>query len=381
MAFSRLSQHNGKLVLLDRLMSRLGRFKKINGSVRIYSGEAYKHYKTSFALVAVIILVALGFVSYNDDLSIIFISPQESAYDTYMQTLEGELDEEKYDFIESERAYFDELTREAEELSADTSISAEEKTNRLNTIDGILSIRGMAFEDICAQLEYVNGKAELTGEKPALVNEVVNKRLTMDTFREWEYFALLLAVVIFCTSNILAIEYKTSMVNLISANKHGKARLLIIKLLTVLITTVISYILIYLPYMLNFIKTFGTASFDLPLAYSRNFSALTSGITVGGYILALGFVHLLAAVGTTTLVYLLSYIFKNQFVTMIISSGLLLIPCVVFIDNNKIRMVSAFSNNAQTAVIGIITAVCLLIIAVSALIIFVPKRKSTKFII
>lgn len=93
----------------------------------------------------------------------------------------------------------------------------------------------------------------------------------MDTFREWEYFALLLAVVIFCTFNILAIEYKTSMVNLISANKHGKARLLIIKLLTVLITTVISYILIYLPYMLNFIKTFGTASFDLPLAYSRDF--------------------------------------------------------------------------------------------------------------
>lgn len=381
LAFSRLSQHNGKLVLLDRLMSRLGRFKKINGSVRIYSGEAYKHYKTSFALVAVIILVALGFVSYNDDLSIIFRSPQESAYDTYMQTLEGELDEEKYDFIESERAYFDELTREAEELSADNTISVEEKTNRLNTIDGILSIRGMAFEDICAQLEYVNEKAELTGEKPALVNEVVNKRLTMDTFREWEYFALLLAVVIFCTSNILAIEYKTSMVNLISANKHGKARLLIIKLLTVLITTVISYILIYLPYMLNFIKTFGTASFDLPLAYSRDFSALTSGITVGGYILALGFVHLLAAVGATALVYLLSYIFKNQFVTMIISSGLLLIPCVVFIDNSKIRMVSAFSNNAQTAVIGIITAVCLLIIAVSALIIFVPKRKSTKFII
>ena len=298
-----------------------------------------------------------------------------------MQTLEGELDEEKYDFIESERAYFDELTREAEELSADNTISAEEKTNRLNTIDGILSIRGMAFEDICAQLEYVNEKAELTGEKPALVNEVVNKRLTMDTFREWEYFALLLAVVIFCTSNILAIEYKTSMVNLISANKYGKARLLIIKLLTVLITTVISYILIYLPHMLNFIKTFGTASFDLPLAYSRDFSALTSGITVGGYILALGFVHLLAAVGATALVYLFSYIFKNQFVTMIISSGLLLIPCVVFIDNSKIRMVSAFSNNAQTAVIGIITAVCLLIIAVSALIIFVPKRKSTKFII
>ena len=63
----------------------------------------------------------------------------------------------------------------------------------------------MAFEDICAQLEYVNEKAELTGEKPALVNEVVNKRLTMDTFREWEYFALLLAVVIFCTSQHLAI--------------------------------------------------------------------------------------------------------------------------------------------------------------------------------
>ena len=51
------------------------------------------------------------------------------------------------------------LQEEAEELSpADNTISVEEKTNRLNTIDGILSIRGMAFEDICAQLEYVNEK-------------------------------------------------------------------------------------------------------------------------------------------------------------------------------------------------------------------------------
>lgn len=111
-------------------MSRLGRFKKINGSVRIYSGEAYKHYKTSFALVAVIILVALGFVSYNDDLSIIFISPQESAYDTYMQTLEGELDEESMILSRVKGLILTELTREAEELSADTTISAEEKTNR-----------------------------------------------------------------------------------------------------------------------------------------------------------------------------------------------------------------------------------------------------------
>ena len=113
--------------MLDRLMSRLGRFKKINGSVRIYSGEAYKHYKTSFALVAVIILVALGFVSYNDDLSIIFISPQESAYDTYMQTLEGELDEEKYDFIESERAYLRSLQEKPRRFQPTTRFRLRKK--------------------------------------------------------------------------------------------------------------------------------------------------------------------------------------------------------------------------------------------------------------
>lgn len=71
--------------------------------------------------------MALGFVSYNDDLSIIFRSPQESAYDTYMQTLEGELDEEKYDFIESERAYFDELTREARSFQPTTRFRLRKK--------------------------------------------------------------------------------------------------------------------------------------------------------------------------------------------------------------------------------------------------------------
>lgn len=364
-AFSKLSFTNSSNILFEKIFARLNNFRKIKGSVCIYNGEAYKHYKTSLAIVAVALLIVMAFLTLNDKLTILFTDPQESAYNTYMQTLEGELNDEKYEFIESEKQYFEELTQKQEAIYNDTSLSYDERERQLTSIQNILESKGSAFEDICFQVAFAENKAEIIGKPPALINEIVNKRLVLDTFREWKYFTLLLAVVIFCTSNIFACEHKKSMINMLRTNKYGKSKLLFTKLTTVLITSILSFILIYLPYMINFIKTFGAESFEIPLAYSRDFSMLESPIKVSEYIFILGFLHLFTAIMATALVYMLSYILKNQFVTLIISSGIFLIPCIFFLSNSEVRAVSAFINNSQDKLIISVMVICLLFIALS----------------
>ncbi len=374
-AFSKSNMENGKIAIFQKLTSKINNRRKIKGSISIYKGEAFKHYKTSFAFIAIILLLIVGYQSLNEDLSIRFKNTEESYYNTYMQTLEGELTSDKYDFIQQEKEYFESLELKIAEISADTSLSEYEKEEQTRGIQNIIETKGQALKNICEQVLYAESKGEEIGTAPALINELVNKRFVQDTYREWKCFTLLLAVIAFCTSNILACEYKRSMVNLISATKFGKGRLLSIKLITVMITTVISYILVYLPYWVNLVKTLGTGSFDLSLAFVKDFYLLTSDITVFEYLCVLNVLHLLVAITATALIYMLSYLLKNQFVTMIVSSGLMLIPCVLFINNTKVRTVAVFLNNTQKTFVIMVVALCLIVTVVSVAITFIKFNR------
>ena len=374
-AFSKSNMENGKIALFQKLTSKINSRRKIKGSISIYKGEAFKHYKTSFAFIAIILLLIVGYQSLNEDLSIRFKNTEESYYNTYMQTLEGELTSDKYDFLQSERGYFDSLELKIAEISADTSLDDYEKEEQIQGIQNIIETKGQAFENISEQVLYAESKGEEIGKAPALINELVNKRFVQDTYREWKCFTLLLAAIAFCTSNILACEYKRSMVNLISATKFGKGRLLSIKLMTVMITTVISYILVYLPYWVNLVKTFGTGSFDLSLAFVKDFYLLTSDITVFEYLCVLNVLHLLVAITATALIYMLSYLLKNQFVTMIVSSGIMLIPCVLFINNTNVRTVAVFLNNTQKTFVIMVVALCSIVTVVSVLVTFIKFNR------
>ncbi len=369
-AFAFSSQLAGKSTLLAKISSFIAKHSKIRGNVNLFSGEAFKHYKTSFAALVLAALAVFAYTNLTDELKVVYANPTESAYNVYMETLEGEMTEEKYAFINAEKQYFEELSLQQAQIAADETLSEDEKTLQYNSINSTIESKGKAFEEVCMQLEHTEIKSTEIGEPVALVNEIITKRLTHDTFRDWGYFTLMLAVVVFCTSNIFACEYKKNMVNLIRSNRNGKSKLLLTKLSTVLLTTTVTYILIYLPYMINYIRTFGTNSFNIPLAYSRDFDMLTSSVSVFEYVLILGVVHFIVAIAATCLIYMLSMLLKNNSMTMIVSSGLLLVPCIFAIDMEQLRMMSTFKNNVWLSVFATILVVCLCVIAISLVVTF-----------
>ncbi|MGN0459458.1 MAG: hypothetical protein ACI4HL_00940, partial [Ruminococcus sp.] len=266
------------------------RTKRIRGSVRIFSGEIYKHYKTSLVFLAIVFLSVFAYSNLTSDLSIHFVNPSESAYNSYMADLEGEIDGKKEEYLKNEQKYFDDLYLEKQKIEKDNSLNINGKSSKTGYIDNILETKGKGFERVMEQYSYVKEKSAETKTKPVFINELVCKRLTENTSREWMYFILLIALVIFSTANIFACEYKRGMVNLVRCNRYGKARLMTTKLLVVMTSTAIFYALIYLPYMINFVNTFGTKAFDLPLYYMQDFSMLKDSITVFEYILVCGIV-------------------------------------------------------------------------------------------
>ncbi|MGN0475757.1 MAG: hypothetical protein ACI4HM_00310, partial [Ruminococcus sp.] len=246
-----------------------------------------------------------------------------------------------------------------------------EKTSKIGYIDNILETKGKGFERVMEQYSYVKEKLAETKTKPVFINELVCKRLTENTSREWMYFTLLIALVIFSTSNIFACEYKSGMVNLVRCNRFGKARLIATKLLVTVTSTAVFYTLIYLPYMINFVNTFGTKAFNLPLYYMQDFSMLTDGITVFEYILVCGVVHFGSAFAVTSFVFMLSLLMKNNIMTMIVSSGIFLVPSVAVMNMTNVRMSYLFRSNTWQTGVAVLGVIALIVTAISLITVFI----------
>lgn len=379
--FAKSSQTSKKSALFSRISGFTEKRSRINGSVRIYSGEAFKHYKTSFAMVILIALAMLAVSNFYEDLSIRFSDSGESAYNTYMEDIEGKVDDKTNNYLAKEQKYFDELKFTRNKINKDKSITDNEKKSQTSYIDALLKSKGTAFERILEQKNYALKKGKEINAQPALINDLVCKRLTEDTYREWLYFTILMAAVIFCTSNIFACEYKNSMANLLRSNYYGKGRLVATKLFTVMVTSVLSFTLVYLPYLINFVITFGTKIFDIPLAFMSDFCNLTSSVTVGEFVVILGIIHLVATLTATAVVFMLSLLLKNNILTMIVSSGIILIPCLAVMEISTVRMVQAFLNNSWKIVTLLIIALCSILTSLSIAIVSVKfsklKRRNT----
>lgn len=355
---TQLSRRNIFAPMLEKLR---GKFGKIQGSVSVFKGECFKHYKGSMAILVIVLLVFIAYLNLTDDISIVYTSAQESAYSTYMDELEGELTQEKEDFLQKQQDYFNGLNEELNTISLDTTLSAEEKEIKIMAVESILKTKGASFEEISQQASYIKDVGEKFNIKPVFVNNIVYKRLVENPTREWQYFTLLMAVIIFISSNIFAFEHKKHMINLIRCTQKGKLKLVLSKVMTITLTTIISYTLIYLPYYINFIKTFGTESFNTPIVFMQDFSNIGSTISVSGMIFVTAATHIMAAVTVMMAVAMFSQTLKNNILSMIVATVIVLSPCLLCMNLTDIRLYTSFQNGSWLWLILTIIIVCICI--------------------
>lgn len=361
--------------LLDKLRAKLGGNR---GSVFVFSGESYKHYKGSLVWLVILLLAYNAYTSFNADLTFYYTDPADMLYSDYMKTLEGDLTPEKEQLISDEQQKIVDSYAKIAAISADESIDEYEKTSMIDGLTRSVENKEKGLAKVTQQYDYIKTVGQERGLTPAFVDVFVYKRLLQNPIKEWRFLAMLILVVIFCSSNIFAYEYKRDMVNLIRCTKRGKFYLVLTKALVVLLTTVISYTLIYLPYMINFVKTFGRASLDTQIIFIPDFAQVNSNITISQYICLIGAVHVLFAFSAAVFVSMMSLILKNNTTVMIVSAIVLLVPFVTFYSNDKMRLYEAFIAGKQMIVISALVASCAVFAMICLYIImkiFFPLRR------
>lgn len=337
--------------LIERLRKKINIF---NGSISIFNGECYKHYISQKNIFIIILVLCCAFFSFNENISIVYSNGAEVAYSAYLNQLEGELTSEKEEFIEEELEYFDDLNANKAEIESDENLTEDEKNAQLTAINNILDTRGKGFEKVLSQYETIKSTGDKLDIIPCFINYTIASKLMMDSDRELSSFLMFMIFTVFAFSGIFAYEHKNGMCTLICSAKNGKGRLVVAKFSVVFLSYFIMFTLIYLPYMLNFIRTFGSDILFNSLAFLDSFAELESEITILQAILLESFVHITIGFAVTMFILFLSNKLKSTITTMIISTSVTLIPCLLIYFNKELRFFSLFINNKLWVVILII---------------------------
>ena len=102
----------------------------------------------------------------------------------------------------------------------------------------------------------------------------------------------------------------------------------------------------------------------------QDFSMLTDSITVFEYIVICGMVHFASAVAVTSFVFMLSLLTKNNIMTMIVSSGIFLVPSVAVMNMTNVRMSYIFRSNIWHIAVAVIGVIALIVTVFSLITVF-----------
>lgn len=335
------------------------KYCKINGSTSIFRGEIFKLTilnKIGFVLLAVLLFSIYSSVGYEN---YPYSDKSDPFYKEYMQYLEGDITDDKIAYINAEQEYFNNLNLKLEEVALNDQISESSKNVIQNTINNIFETKGVAFNRVCEQYSYLQ-KLKSNNIDAKFIDENLYPQFISNSQREWTDIALCIIILLTCIPFIFSVEYKKGIIKLLRSSKYGKVRLFICKSALAFALFVIIFAFINLPYLIKFINTFGTKSFNVPIICMNLYSSAGESITViQAFVLNL-ICYFVICMLMVAVIMKVSVLVKGHMLTVIISTIITLIPCIIIYPYDTIRVGNMYYGNYIMIAI-IIIAMCVII--------------------
>lgn len=356
-------------ILFEKFKSR---FFRINGSTSVLKGEIFKFAVQNKMAFMLIILVLFAVISSFGTVRYPYSEISDTDYKAYMEYLEGDITAEKEKYIADEQEYFKSLQDRLTDIAQNTVLSENTKQAMAKSIENILNSKGVAFERVT---EQYNRLLELRkgGVNARFIDENIYSTFVSSKTREWNNFALLCLILLIAVPYVFSIEYKNGMINLIRPTKNGKTMLFIRKMTVIFMFTVVAFLSVYFPYLIRFINTYGTKSFATPIVCIFE-NLQSSGFSVISAMFVNLLCSLLLVVAVVSVITVLTIITKSNMFTMVLSTVLIIIPCLAIYSAENVRIGYGIANNCVMALI----VVCILSIAVSVGLTAISKLKFTK---
>ncbi|MGN0508532.1 MAG: hypothetical protein ACI4GX_04805, partial [Ruminococcus sp.] len=212
-----------------------------------------------------------------------------------------------------------------------------------------------------------------SGVDARFIDENIYSTFVSSKTREWNDFALLCLVLLIAVPYVFSVEYKNGMINLIRPTRNGKTKLFVRKIAVLTMFTLLSFIAVYLPYLIRFVSTYGANSFATPIVcIFENLQGSTFSV-MGAMIVNL-FCSLLLALAVVSVIAALSIITESNMFTMVLSTVLVIIPCLAVYSAESVRIGYFIANNCVEALI----VVCVISVAISIVMTTISQLKFTK---
>lgn len=346
----------------------------------LFSQESYKLLMMNKSVLILVVFCVLQLFSYQNKSE--YLSMEEYQYKNYMTTLSGELNREKIEFIEKERAKFDNAHEKLialEKMVYEGSITKEEQEILAEPYQQTLQALPV-FEKVedrfqylksnpNAQFVYETGYYKLFGITPN--NDLMN---TMFGF----------IMLVLCCSSIFSCEYKGGMDKVIKSTYKGRHVTVKNKILSGAMVSLLLCLLSYLPELFYLNKQIGFSNLMASATSLPELSFLPSWISVVMLMIIMYALRLLAILAVMILVFWLSNLTKNNIMTLLLASLIFICPVVLTGMNldlakqiSVLPIISVFSvSTAMQLVINLMYFIVLM--AVSGMAYIMLKRAFCK---
>lgn len=322
--------------------SFLSKLKISRGSTNVIVHELYKTFVSN--KVGIIILVVLLTQLYITISSPIVLSNDEKYQKYYFSYYAGDFNSNTKSKIENQIKKYEDNKKSMDKCMSDydngliTKEKYEDLFSTYSTIDEDYSnfkkyvipyydyLTNQSKADKSVSVVNYNGYCALLGLEGNLSNT---------------YCLALYVLMVICIIPIFTVEYERKSIHLLSSTKLGFKSLVFKKIVCSCIVTALLNLLIYVPYFIRIISSYGINELGTAACSIEELSNISDGLSILNVIIITFAIRLLVSLGITVIISGISLFTKNTIISIIITTLVFVVPLLLPI--NDINILNSFS--------------------------------------
>lgn len=322
--------------------SFLSKLKISCGSTNVIVHELYKTFVSN--KVSIIILVVLLTQLYITISSPIVLSNDEKYQKYYFSYYAGDFNSNTKSKIENQIKKYEDNKKSMDKCMSDydngliTKEKYEDLFSTYSTIDEDYSnfkkyvipyydyLTNQSKADKSVSVVNYNGYCALLGLKGNLSNT---------------YCLALYVLMVICIIPIFTVEYERKSIHLLSSTKLGFKSLVFKKIVCSCIVTALLNLLIYVPYFIRIISSYGINELGTAACSIEELSNISDGLSILNVIIITFAIRLLVSLVITVIISGISLFTKNTIISIIITTLVFVVPLLLPI--NDINILNSFS--------------------------------------
>lgn len=322
--------------------SFLSKLKISRGSTNVIVHELYKTFVSN--KVGIIILVVLLTQLYITISSPIVLSNDEKYQKYYFSYYAGDFNSNTKSKIENQIKKYEDNKKSMDKCMSDydngliTKEKYEDLFSTYSTIDEDYSnfkkyvipyydyLTNQSKADKSVSVVNYNGYCALLGLKGNLSNT---------------YCLALYVLMVICIIPIFTVEYERKSIHLLSSTKLGFKSLVFKKIVCSCIVTALLNLLIYVPYFIRIISSYGINELGAAACSIEKLSNISDGLSILNVIIITFAIRLLVSLVITVIISGISLFTKNTIISIIITTLVFVVPLLLPI--NDINILNSFS--------------------------------------